>query len=88
MKQLLITIAAVVLVGFSVQQQSAIAQQSPVSEPVAETANPEESVDLKNNGSNQIVMNGVRFVAIMFGCAGLLYFFFRFKMYETRDSSN
>ena len=87
MKQLLITIAAVVLVGFSVQQQSAIAQQSSVSEPVAETANP-ESVDLKNNGSNQIVMNGVKFVAIMFGCAGLLYFFFRFKMYETRDSSN
>ena len=46
MKQLLITIAALVLVGFSVQQQSAIAQQSSVSEPVAEPANP-ESVDLK-----------------------------------------
>ena len=87
MKQLLITIAAVVLVSFSVQQQSAIAQQSSVSEPVAETANP-ESVDLKNNGSNQIVMNGVKFVAIMFGSAGLLYFFFKFKMYETRDSIN
>ena len=87
MKQLLITIAAVVLVSFSVQQQSAIAQQSSVSEPVAETANP-ESVDLKNNGSNQIVMNGFKFVSIMFGSAGLLYFFFKFKMYETRGSIN
>ena len=87
MKQLLITIAALVLVGFKVQQQSAIAQQSSVSEPVAETANP-ESVDLKNNGSNHIVMNRVKFVAIMFGCAGLLYFFFKFKVYETKDSIN
>ena len=87
MKYLITTIAAVLLVGFSVQQQSAIAQQSSVSEPIAETANP-ESVDLKNNGSNQIVMNGVKFVAIMFGCAGLLYFFFKFKMYETRDIIN
>ena len=87
MKQLLITIAAVVLVGFSVQQQSAIAQQSPVSEPVAETENP-ESVVLKNNGSNKLVTNGVKFVAIMFRWAGLLYFFFKFKMYETRGGTS
>ena len=87
MKYLITTIAAVVLVGFSVQQQSAIAQQSSVSEPVAETANP-ESVDLKNNGSNKIVMNGVKFVAIMFGWAGLLYFFFKFKIYETRGGTS
>ena len=84
MKHLLVTtIAALVLVGFSLQQQSAMAQQSSVSE----TASP-ESVDSKNNDSKQIVMNGVKFVFIMLGAAGLLYVYLKYKLYAGHNDSS
>ena len=63
MKHLLITIVAVLLAGFGVQQQSA-AQQSLISEPVAGTSNP-ESGELKNDDSEDVVKNGFLFVLAM-----------------------